>query len=73
MPSTTPRGLPYPLPTEPVAEGAAAIRALAEALDLAAAPPRRSSRGRRNRPRRCDFPAIPQILHTPRPLLFGAL
>lgn len=33
MPATTPQGLPYPLPTEPVAEGAAAIRALAEALD----------------------------------------
>ena len=33
MPGTTPRGYPYPLPTEPVAEGAAAIRALADALD----------------------------------------
>jgi hypothetical protein len=33
MPGTTPHGLPYPLPTEPVAEGAAAIRALAEAAD----------------------------------------
>jgi hypothetical protein len=31
--ATTSRGLPYPLPTEPVSEGAAAIRALAEAID----------------------------------------
>lgn len=31
MPGTTPLGFPYPLPTEPVAEGAAAIRTLAEA------------------------------------------
>lgn len=29
----TPLGLPYPLPTEPVAQGAAAIQALATALD----------------------------------------
>jgi hypothetical protein len=33
MPANTPRGLPYPLPTEPVAEGAQAIRNLAEAVD----------------------------------------
>ena len=33
MPATTPRGFPYPLPTEPVAEGAQAIRNLAEAID----------------------------------------
>lgn len=33
MPANTPKGLPYPLPTEPVAEGAQAIRNLAEALD----------------------------------------
>src|SRR5262245_18846959 len=33
MPGNTARGLPYPLPTEPVAEGAQAIRNLAEALD----------------------------------------
>ena len=34
MPATTPNvPLPYPLPTEPVAEGAAAIRSLAEAVD----------------------------------------
>ena len=32
MPATTPRGFPYPLPTEPVAEGAQAIRNLAEAI-----------------------------------------
>jgi hypothetical protein len=37
MPANTPLGLPYPLPTEPVTEGAAAIRALAEAA--AAIPP----------------------------------
>jgi hypothetical protein len=30
---TTPAGLPYPNPTDPVAEGASAIRALAEAID----------------------------------------
>jgi len=30
---TTPTGLPYPEPTDPVAGGAAAIRALAEALE----------------------------------------
>ena len=34
MPANTSHGLPYPLPTEPVAEGAQAIRNLAEALDL---------------------------------------
>jgi len=34
MPANTPNSaLPYPLPTEPVAEGASAIQALAEALD----------------------------------------
>jgi hypothetical protein len=33
MPSTTPRGLPYPLPTEPIADGATAIKNLADALD----------------------------------------
>ena len=32
MPANTAQGLPYPLPTEPVAEGAQAIRNLAEAL-----------------------------------------
>jgi len=34
MPANTPLGLPYPLPTEPVAEGAQAIRNLAEAVDV---------------------------------------
>lgn len=33
MPANTPNGLPYPLPTEPVADGADAIKALALALD----------------------------------------
>ena len=33
MPANTPNGLPYPLPTEPVAEGALAIRNLAEAVN----------------------------------------
>lgn len=33
MPANTTRGYPYPLPTEPVAEGAQAIRNLAEAVD----------------------------------------
>lgn len=33
MPANTPLGLPYPLPTEPVAEGAQAIRNLAESVD----------------------------------------
>ena len=33
MPSLTPRGYPYPLPTEPVAEGAQAIRNLADRID----------------------------------------
>ena len=43
MPSNTPGGLPYPLPTEPVAEGAQAIRNLAEAVDSKLiAPPRRA-------------------------------
>lgn len=32
MPAVTARGMPYPLPTEPVAEGAQAIRNLAEAV-----------------------------------------
>jgi hypothetical protein len=32
MPGSTPSGLPYPLPTEPVSAGAAAIRDLAEAV-----------------------------------------
>lgn len=41
MPANTTRGLPYPLPSEPVAEGAQAIRNLAEAVDplLAAGTP----------------------------------
>ena len=34
MPSQTPRGYPYPLPTDPVAEGAQAIRNLAEKVDV---------------------------------------
>lgn len=33
MPANTPRGFPYPLPTEPVAEGAQAVRNLAEKID----------------------------------------
>jgi hypothetical protein len=33
MPATTPSGLPYPLPGEPVRDGAVAIRNLAEKLD----------------------------------------
>lgn len=33
MPANTPHGFPYPLPTEPVAEGAQAIRNLAEAVE----------------------------------------
>lgn len=33
MPSKTPRGLPYPLPPEPVRDGALRIRELAEAID----------------------------------------
>src|SRR5262245_48156396 len=33
MPANTPRGFPYPLPTEPVAQGAHAIRNLAESID----------------------------------------
>lgn len=36
MPANTPRGYPYPLPAEPVAEGAQAIRNLAEGLDAKA-------------------------------------
>jgi hypothetical protein len=34
MPGTTPNGLPYPLPSEPIADGADAIKNLALALDL---------------------------------------
>jgi hypothetical protein len=37
MPANTPRGYPYPLPTEPVAEGAQAIRNLAEKIDAQSA------------------------------------
>jgi len=33
MPAQTPRGFPYPLPTDPVSAGASDIKALAEALD----------------------------------------
>lgn len=33
MPSNTPKGLPYPLPTEPLADGAVAIKNLADAVD----------------------------------------
>ena len=33
MPGTTPNGLPYPLPSEPVRDGAVAIRNLAEKLN----------------------------------------
>jgi hypothetical protein len=39
MPGTTPSGLPYPLPTEPVRDGAAAIQALAVAVDRYASAP----------------------------------
>jgi hypothetical protein len=35
MPATTPRGLPYPLGTDPVADGDDAIHNLATALDTA--------------------------------------
>jgi hypothetical protein len=38
----TTSGYPYPLPTDPVAEGAAAIQALAEKVDALLAGPRRS-------------------------------
>lgn len=41
MPETA-FGYPYPLPTDPVAEGAAAIQALAEKVDALLAGPRRS-------------------------------
>lgn len=34
MPSTTAGGLPYPLPTEPVRDGANAVKALADALQV---------------------------------------
>lgn len=34
MPSKTPTGLPYPLSTEPVKDGATAIQALTAALDV---------------------------------------
>ena len=59
MPATTPTGLPYPLPTEPVAEGAQAIRNLAEGVEarsmlklaqVTLAAPAAS----------LDFPSIPQ-------------
>ncbi len=33
MPANTTKGYPYPLPTDPVAEGAGAIQDLAEAVD----------------------------------------
>ena len=33
MPDVTPKGLPFPLATDPLADGAAAIQALAEAVD----------------------------------------
>ena len=35
MPGTTPKGFPYPLPTEPLKDGADAIKNLATALDSA--------------------------------------
>jgi len=38
MPATTPTGLPYPLPTDPVAHGADDIKALALAVDGRALP-----------------------------------
>jgi hypothetical protein len=34
MPSKTPTGLPYPLATDPVRDGATAVQALAAALDV---------------------------------------
>jgi hypothetical protein len=48
----TPYGYPYPLPTDPVAEGAAAIQALAEKIDALLAGPRRTivATGPRNSP-----------------------
>jgi hypothetical protein len=33
MPATTPGGLPYPLPSDPIADGATQIQALAEAVE----------------------------------------
>lgn len=41
MGGITPGGLPYPSPTEPVAQGADAIRALAEAIDTLRLVPKR--------------------------------
>jgi hypothetical protein len=38
MPDVTPAGLPIPLDTDPVTDGAAAIRALAAAIDARGAP-----------------------------------
>ena len=56
MPANTPTGLPYPLPTEPVAEGAQAIRNLAEKLDA-----RRIADIKPTAPAAMfDFTAIPQ-------------
>ena len=33
MPATTTQGFPYPLPTDPIADGADAIKALAQKID----------------------------------------
>ena len=58
MPANTPRGFPYPLPTEPVAEGAQAIRNLAEFLSLGAMS--KLAENTLAAPGQLDLSAIPQ-------------
>lgn len=62
MPANTPRSYPYPLPTEPVAEGAQAIRNLAERIDAVAGVDVIANLGPLTAPQASlQFNAIPQI------------
>ena len=60
MPANTARGYPYPLPTEPVTEGAQAIRNLAEKVDTKAGVDL-ISKVTIATPGTITFPAIPQL------------
>jgi hypothetical protein len=70
LPANTPRGYPYPLPTEPVAEGAQAIRNLAERIDSNSALELIETKTL-SAPGHLIFSAIPQIYTDLEVRLFG--